>query len=321
MFVTGPDVVKTVTHEVVTPEQLGGASVHTRKSGVADLAFANDIEALLRTRKFFDFLPPNNREKPPRWPTDDPANRQEPSLNSLVPTDTSKPYDIKEVIEKVADEGSFFELQSDYAQNIVIGFIRLQGSTVGVVANQPMVLAGCLDIDSSKKGARFVRFCDAFNIPILTLVDVPGFMPGTVQEYGGIIKNGAKLLYAYAECTVPKVTLITRKAYGGAYDVMASKHLRGDVNLAWPSAEIAVMGAKGAVEIIFRKDIGDQEKIQARTDEYQEKFANPFIAASRGYVDDVIMPQDTREKVCRSFAMLRDKQLENPWRKHGNIPL
>ena len=321
MFVTGPDVVKTVTHEVVTPEELGGASVHTRKSGVADLAFGNDIEALLRTRKFFDFLPPNNREKPPRWPTDDPAYRQEPSLNSLIPADASKPYDIKEVIEKVADEGNFFELQSDYAQNIVIGFIRLQGSTVGVVANQPMVLAGCLDIDSSKKGARFVRFCDAFNIPILTLVDVPGFMPGTAQEYGGIIKNGAKLLYAYAECTVPKVTLITRKAYGGAYDVMASKHLRGDVNLAWPSAEIAVMGAKGAVEIIFRKDIGDQDKIQARTDEYQEKFANPFIAASRGYVDDVVMPQDTREKVCRSFAMLRDKQLENPWRKHGNIPL
>jgi propionyl-CoA carboxylase beta chain len=238
-----------------------------------------------------------------------------------VPADASKPYDIKEVIFKVADEGDFFELQPTYAQNIVIGFVRLQGSTVGVVANQPMVMAGCLDIDSSKKAARFVRFCDAFNIPILTLVDVPGFMPGTAQEYGGIIKNGAKLLYAYAECTVPKVTVITRKAYGGAYDVMASKHLRGDVNLAWPSAEIAVMGAKGAVEIIFRKDKNDEQLITARTDEYQAKFANPFVAASRGYIDDVILPSDTRERVCRSFAMLRDKRLENPWRKHGNIPL
>ena len=321
MFVTGPDVVRTVTHEVVTPEELGGASIHSRKSGVADLAIANDVEALLLTRRFFDYLPPNNREQPPRWPTSDPANRTTPSLASLVPADPAKPYDIKEAIVKVADEGEFFELQPGYAQNIVIGFIRLQGATIGVVANQPMVLAGCLDIDSSKKGARFVRFCDAFNIPILTLVDVPGFMPGTAQEYGGIIKNGAKLLYAYAECTVPKVTLITRKAYGGAYDVMASKHLRGDVNFAWPSAEIAVMGAKGAVEIIFRKDKGDADLIQARTDEYQAKFANPFIAASRGYVDDIIRPHETRERVCKSFAMLRDKQLENPWRKHGNIPL
>ena len=321
MFVTGPDVVKTVTHEIVTPEQLGGASIHTRKSGVADLAFHNDVEALLQTRKFIDFLPANNREKPPRWPTDDAHDREDPSLDTLVPADASKPYDIKEVIVKVADEGNFFEVQDEYARNIVVGFIRLQGSTVGVVANQPMVLAGCLDIDSSKKAARFVRFCDAFNIPILTLVDVPGFMPGTAQEYGGIIKNGAKLLYAYAECTVPKVTLITRKAYGGAYDVMASKHLRGDVNFAWPSAEIAVMGAKGAVEIIFRKDIGDAEGIAARTAEYQDKFANPFIAASRGYIDDVILPRETRARVCRSFAMLRDKKLENPWRKHGNIPL
>ena len=321
MFVTGPDVVKTVTHEIVTPEELGGASVHTKKSGVADLSFENDIEALAYTRRFFDFLPANNREKPPIWPNEDPADRMESSLETLVPVDASKPYDIKEVITKVADAGGFFEIQSDYAQNIVIGFIRLQGSTVGVVANQPMVLAGCLDIDSSKKGARFVRFCDAFNIPVLTLVDVPGFMPGTAQEYGGIIKNGAKLLYAYAECTVPKVTLIVRKAYGGAYDVMASKHLRGDVNLAWPSAEIAVMGAKGAVEIIFRKELGDEQGIQQRTDEYQALFANPFVAASRGYIDDIIMPQETRERLCRSFAMLRDKQLENPWRKHGNIPL
>ncbi|NKB98495.1 MAG: methylmalonyl-CoA carboxyltransferase [Pseudomonadales bacterium] len=321
MFVTGPDVVKTVTHEEVTPEELGGASVHTKKSGVADLSFENDLEAIQRTRTFFDFLPANNREKPPRWPTEDSAHRHEPSLNTIIPTESTKPYDIKEVITKVADEGDFFELQPNFAQNMVIGFIRLQGSTIGVVANQPMVLAGSLDINSSKKGARFVRFCDAFNIPIWTLVDVTGFMPGTAQEYGGIIKNGAKLLYAYAECTVPKVTLITRKAYGGAYDVMASKHLRGDVNLAWPTAEIAVMGAKGAVEIIFRKELGDEEGIQRRTDEYQELFANPFVAASRGYVDDVIKPSETRERVCRSFAMLRDKQLENPWRKHGNIPL
>ncbi|MGK0222858.1 MAG: propionyl-CoA carboxylase beta chain [Limisphaerales bacterium] len=321
MFVTGPDVVKTVTHEQVTPEELGGASVHTKKSGVADISFENDVEAIMRTRTFYDFLPSNNREKPPRWPTDDPADRREPSLDTLIPLESTKPYDIKEVITKVADEGDFFELQPDYAQNMIIGFIRLQGSTIGVVANQPMVLAGSLDINSSKKGARFVRFCDAFNIPILTLVDVTGFMPGTAQEYGGIIKNGAKLLYAYAECTVPKVTLITRKAYGGAYDVMASKHLRGDVNLAWPTAEIAVMGAKSAVEIIFRKELGDVEGTQARTDEYQELFANPYVAASRGYIDDVIRPQETRERICRSFAMLRDKNLENPWRKHGNIPL
>ena len=321
MFVTGPGVVKTVTHEVVTPEELGGASIHTRKSGVADLALPNDVQAMLFTRRFFDYLPPNNTEGVPRWPTDDPPDRLEPSLDSLVPDDEEKPYDIKEVILKVADEGEFFELQPSYAQNIVIGFMRLQGSTVGVVANQPMVLAGCLDIDASKKGARFVRFCDAFNIPIFTLVDVPGFMPGTAQEYGGIITNGAKLLYAYAECTVPKVTLITRKAYGGAYDVMASKHLRGDVNFAWPSAEIAVMGAKGAVEIIFRKDKGDERLIRARTEEYRTKFANPFIAASRGYIDDVFAPRETRQRICRSFAMLRDKSLKNPWRKHGNIPL
>ncbi|NOX50209.1 MAG: acyl-CoA carboxylase subunit beta [Gammaproteobacteria bacterium] len=321
MFVTGPDVVKTVTHESVTPEELGGASVHTKISGVADMSFENDIEAILRTRTFFDFLPANNKQKPPRWPCKDPASRQEPSLDTIIPSEPTKPYDIKEVITKIADEGDFFELQPSYAQNMVIGFIRLQGSTIGVVANQPMVLAGSLDINSSKKGARFVRYCDAFNIPILTLVDVTGFMPGTVQEYGGIIKNGAKLLYAFAECTVPKVTLITRKAYGGAYDVMSSKHLRGDVNLAWPSAEIAVMGAKGAVEIIFRKDIDNQQAIADRTKEYEDKFANPFVAASRGYIDDIITPRETRARVCRSFAMLRDKKLENPWRKHGNIPL
>jgi propionyl-CoA carboxylase beta chain len=321
MFVTGPEVVKTVTHEVVTAEELGGAITHNSKSGVSDLATENDLEALLTTRRFFNFLPANNKQKPPVWPSDDPAGRVEPSLDTLVPADPLKPYDIKELITKVADEGDFFEIQPLYARNIVVGFIRLEGSTVGVIANQPTVLAGCLDIDASKKGGRFVRFCDAFNIPILTLVDVPGFMPGTDQEFGGIIKHGAKLLYAYAEATVPKVTLITRKAYGGAYDVMASKHLRGDVNFAWPSAEIAVMGPKGAVEIIFRKDIGDAGKIEQRTEEYRQKFANPFIAGSRGYIDDVIMPRVTRKRICRSFSMLRDKKLTNPWRKHGNIPL
>ena len=321
MFVTGPDVVKTVTHEEVTAEELGGAITHSTKSGVADLAFENDVEVLLMTRRLVNFIPSNNREKPPTWPTSDPANRVEQSLDSLVPDDPAKPYDIKELITKVADEKDFFEVQPEYARNIVVGFIRMEGSTVGVVANQPMVLAGCLDIDSSVKGARFVRFCDAFNIPILTFVDVPGFMPGTSQEYGGIIKQGAKLLYAYAEATIPKVTVITRKAYGGAYDVMSSKHLRGDVNFAWPSAEIAVMGPKGAVEIIFRHDLGDEAKIAERTEEYREKFANPFIAGSRGYIDDVIMPANTRARVARSFAMLRGKRLENPWRKHGNIPL
>jgi propionyl-CoA carboxylase beta chain len=321
MFVTGPDVVKTVTHETVSAEELGGALTHSSKSGVADLAFANDIEALEKVRQFFNYLPANNREKPPVWPTEDSADRIEMSFDTLVPTDPNKPYDMTEVILKVADEGTFFETQVNYAKNIITGFIRIEGSTVGVVANQPMVLAGCLDIDASKKAARFIRFCDAFNIPVLTFVDVPGFMPGTSQEYGGIIKHGAKLLYAYAECTVPKVTVITRKAYGGAYDVMASKHLRGDANLAWPTAEIAVMGPKGAVEIIFRKDIGDEEKIAARTEEYRKKFANPFTAGKRGYIDDVIMPHSTRKRVARSLAMLRNKSVENPWRKHGNIPL
>ena len=321
MFVTGPDVVKTVTHEEVTAEELGGGVTHSTKSGVADLALGNDVEALLSLRQFFDYLPANNKEPPPSWPTDDPAERVELSLDTLVPEDPIKPYDIRELVHKVADENRFFEIQPEFAKNIIVGFIRMEGSTVGVVANQPMVLAGCLDIDSSIKAGRFVRFCDAFNIPILTLVDVPGFMPGTAQEYGGIIKHGAKLLYAFAEATVPKVTVITRKAYGGAYDVMSSKHLRGDVNLAWPSAEIAVMGPKGAVEIIFRKDIGDAEKITARTEEYRRKFANPFIAGRRGFIDDVIMPRDTRTRVCHSLSMLRNKRIKNPWRKHGNIPL
>jgi propionyl-CoA carboxylase beta chain len=321
MFVTGPEVVKTVTHETVTQEELGGAVTHTARSGVADLAFENDLEALIELRRFVDFLPASNREKPPVRPTGDRGDRDEPSLDTLVPANPNKPYDMKELITKVVDDGDFFEIQSSFAKNIIVGFGRMEGATVGIVANQPMVLAGCLDIDSARKAARFVRFCDCFNIPIVTFVDVPGFLPGTAQEYGGIIKHGAKLLFAYAEATVPKVTVITRKAYGGAYDVMASKHLRGDVNFAWPTAEIAVMGPKGAVEIIFRQDIGDPAKIEARTEEYRERFANPFVAASRGFIDDVIMPRGTRRRVCRSLAMLRDKQLKNPWKKHANIPL
>ena len=321
MFVTGPDVVKTVTNEVVTAEELGGALVHTSKAGVADGAYENDVECLLQMRRLIDFLPANSDAGVPEWPSHDDIAREEPSLDTLVPDSPNKPYDIKELILKVADEGDFFELSPEWAANIVIGFGRMAGRTVGFVANQPMVLAGCLDIDSARKAARFVRFCDAFNIPIVTFVDVPGFLPGTTQEFGGIIKHGAKLLYAYAEATVPKVTVITRKAYGGAYDVMASKHLRGDVNYAWPGAEIAVMGAKGAVEIIFRSDIGDAAKIAKRTDEYREKFANPFVAANRGFIDDVIMPHGTRRRVCKALATLENKKLENPWRKHGNVPL
>ncbi|HLA34483.1 MAG TPA: acyl-CoA carboxylase subunit beta [Rhodocyclaceae bacterium] len=321
MFVTGPEVVKTVTHEEVTAEELGGAVTHSTKSGVADLAFDNDIDALQMLRRFFNYLPLNNREQPPVRATNDPADRLDHSLDTLVPDSANKPYDIKELIFKMVDDADFFEVAPNHAKNIVIGFARMEGRTVGVVANQPMVLAGCLDIKSSIKAARFVRFCDAFNIPIITLVDVPGFMPGTAQEYGGIIRHGAKLLYAYAECTVPKITVITRKAYGGAYDVMASKHLRGDVNFAWPSAEIAVMGPKGAVEIIFREEKNDPEKVAAREAEYKAKFANPFVAGARGFIDDVIMPHETRKRICRSLAMLRGKKIENPWRKHGNIPL
>ena len=321
MFVTGPDVVKTVTHEEVSAEELGGAMAHTTKSGVADLAFENDVEALIMARRLVSFLPSHNREQPPVVPTEDSCDRLETSLDTLVPENPNQPYDIKELILKVVDEGEFFELQPAHAANIVVGFGRMQGSTVGIVANQPLVLAGCLDIKSSIKAARFVRFCDAFNIPLVTFVDVPGFMPGTAQEHGGIIKHGAKLLYAYAECTVPKVTVITRKAYGGAYDVMSSKHLRGDVNYAWPSAEIAVMGPKGAVEIIFRRELENAQQIAQRTEEYRRKFANPFSAGERGYIDDVIMPHETRKRICRSLAMLRGKKLENPWRKHGNIPL
>ena len=321
MFVTGPDVVKTVTNEVVTAEELGGASTHTKKSGVADGAYDNDVEALRQMRRLLDFLPLHNRAPLPERPFFDAPDREEPSLDTVIPANANQPYDMLEVVRKVVDEGDFFEIAPDHAGNVVVGFARMEGRTVGVVANQPMVLAGVLDIDSSRKAARFVRFCDAFSIPILTLVDVPGFLPGTAQEYGGVIKHGAKLLFAYGEATVPKVTVITRKAYGGAYDVMASKHLRGDVNYAWPTAEIAVMGAKGAAEILYRAERGDPDAIAKRTAEYEREFASPFKAAERGFVDDVIRPRSTRARVCRAFASLRGKQLENPWKKHDNIPL
>ena len=321
MFVTGPDVVKTVTNETVTAEDLGGARVHAAKSGVADGAFDNDLEALAQVRRLVGFLPSSNRERSPIRESYDEPDREEPSLDTLVPANPNKPYDIKELILKVVDEADFFEISAEWAKNIVCGFARMDGETVGVVANQPAVLAGVLDIDSSCKAARFVRFCDAFNIPLVTFVDVPGFMPGTRQEYGGLIRHGAKLLFAYAEATVPKVTLITRKAYGGAYDVMSSKHLRGDVNYAWPTAEIAVMGAKGAVEIIFRADAKDPEKLAEREAEYKARFANPFVAASLGYIDDVIMPHGTRRRVVRALRSLRTKELRNPWKKHDNIPL
>lgn len=321
MFVTGPDVVKTVTNEEVTAEELGGAKVHTTRSSVADGAFDNDVEALNQLRRLIDFLPLSNRTGVPERPTFDLRDRVEPSLDTLVPENANMPYDMGELVLKMVDEGDFFEIQPDFAKNIIVGFGRMEGRTVGFVANQPMVLAGVLDSDASRKAARFVRFCDCFDIPIVTLVDVPGFLPGTAQEYGGLIKHGAKLLFAYAEATVPKITVITRKAYGGAYDVMASKHLRGDVNYAWPTAEIAVMGAKGAVEIIFRNALGDDEEIERRTKEYEEKFLNPFVAAERGYIDEVIQPHNTRRRVARALALLRSKKLENPWKKHDNIPL
>lgn len=321
MFVTGPDVVKTVTHEEVTPEELGGAKVHTTKSSIADGAYDDDLQALTQVRHLINFLPLSNREPAPPLATSDPIDRIEMALDTLIPDNPNKPYDIKEVILKSIDDADFFEIQEDFAKNIVTGFGRIDGQTVGFVANQPMVLAGVLDSDASRKGARFVRFCDCFNIPIVTFVDVPGFLPGTSQEYGGLIKHGAKLLFAYGEATVPKVTIITRKAYGGAYDVMSSKHLGSDVNYAWPTAEIAVMGAKGAVEIIFRQDIGDPDKIATRTKEYEDRFLNPFIAAQRGYIDDVIMPHSTRRRIARALAMLRSKEEETPWKKHDNIPL
>jgi propionyl-CoA carboxylase beta chain len=311
MFVTGPDVVKTVTNETVTAEELGGASVHTTKSSIADKAFENDVEALLQMRRLIDFLPSSNAD----------AEAIDESLDTLIPANPNQPYDMKELISKTVDGGDFFEIQEAHARNIITGFARIKGRTVGIVANQPMVLAGVLDSDAGRKGARFVRFCDCFNIPILTLVDVPGFLPGTAQEYGGLIKHGAKLLFAYAEATVPKITIITRKAYGGAYVVMASKHLRGDLNYAWPTAEIAVMGSKGAAEIIYRSELGDKDKIAAREVDYKARFANPFVAAERGFLDDVIMPHSTRRRVARALDMLKGKHLENPWKKHDNIPL
>jgi propionyl-CoA carboxylase beta chain len=321
MFVTGPDVVKTVTNETVTAEELGGAKVHTSKSSVADGAWDNDVEALLQLRRLIDFLPANNTDGVPHWPTSDKGDRVDLSLDTLVPDNPNKPYDMKELILKMVDEVDFFEIQAGFAKNIITGFARIEGRTVGIVANQPMVLAGVLDSDASRKAARFVRFCDAFEIPIVTFVDVPGFLPGTAQEYGGLIKHGAKLLFAYGEATVPLVTVITRKAFGGAYDVMASKHLGGDINYAWPTAQIAVMGAKGAVEIIFRSDIGDADKIAKSTKDYEDRFLSPFVAAERGYIDEVIMPHSTRRRVSRALAMLATKKAERPWKKHDNIPL
>ena len=321
MFVTGPDVIKTVTHEEVTKEKLGGATTHNEVSGVAHFMAHNDRECIAMIRELLSFMPSNNLDDPPRRSCSDPSDRADRELDTIVPAESSQPYDMKMVIERLVDNGYFFEVHEHFARNIVIGFARMNGRPVGIVANQPAFLAGVLDIDASVKGARFVRFCDAFNIPLITLEDVPGFLPGVQQEYGGIIRHGAKLLFAFAEATVPKLTVITRKAYGGAYCVMSSKHVRTDVNLAWPTAEIAVMGPKGAVEIIFRDEKGDADKLAAREREYREKFANPFIAGHRGFIDDVILPHETRKRLCRSLAMLRDKKLDNPWRKHGNIPL
>uniref|UniRef100_A0A671WPY9 Propionyl-CoA carboxylase beta chain, mitochondrial n=1 Tax=Sparus aurata TaxID=8175 RepID=A0A671WPY9_SPAAU len=317
LFITGPDVVKSVTNEDVTQEELGGAKTHTTVSGVAHHAFENDVDALLNMREFFNFLPLSNQDPSPIRACHDPSDRLVTSLDTIVPFETTKAYDMLDIIHAIVDERDFFEIMPSYAKNIVVGFARMNGRTVGIVGNQPKVASGCLDINSSVKGARFVRFCDAFNIPIITFVDVPGFLPGTAQEYGGIIRHGAKLLYAFAEATVPKITIITRKAYGGAYDVMSSKHLRGDVNYAWPSAEVAVMGAKGAVQIIFR---GKENQAEAEA-EYVEKFANPFPAAVRGFVDDIIEPATTRKKICRDLEVLASKKQVNPWKKHANIPL
>ena len=321
MFVTGPDVVKTVTNEVVTAEELGGAKVHTTKSSIADGSFENDVEAILQIRRLLDFLPANNIDGVPEIESFDDPLRLDKSLDTLIPDNPNKPYDMGELIRRVVDEGDFFEIQAAYARNIITGFGRIEGRTVGFVANQPLVLAGVLDSDASRKAARFVRYCDAFSIPIVTFVDVPGFLPGTAQEYGGLIKHGAKLLFAYSQATVPLVTVITRKAFGGAYDVMASKHVGADVNYAWPTAQIAVMGAKGAVEIIFRAEIGDEAKIAERTKEYEDRFLSPFVAAERGYIDEVIMPHSTRKRIARALSMLRTKEMEQPWKKHDNIPL
>ncbi|HWO56046.1 MAG TPA: acyl-CoA carboxylase subunit beta [bacterium] len=325
MFVTGPNVVKTVTHEEIDFEGLGGAQVCAEKSGIAHLVADNDAEVLLLTRKLFSFLPQNNLDTPPRRKSDDPPDRADAELDNVVPLDPNKPYDIKEVITRVVDDGEFLEIQPDYAGNIVVGYARLAGRAVGIVANQPAVLAGVLDISSSIKGARFVRTCDAFNIPLVVFEDVPGFLPGVAQEHGGIIKHGAKLLYAFCEATVPKVTVITRKAYGGAYDVMNSKHVRGDYNVAWPTAEIAVMGPKGAAEIIFRKEIAAAKDPAAETErlaeEYRAKFANPYVAAQYGYIDDVIEPRETRARLIRALDIIETKREQNPPKKHGNIPL
>ena len=325
MFVTGPEVIKTVTHEDVTMEKLGGAATHNSVSGVGHFTAADDAECLRMIRELLGYLPRNNREDPPRRAASDPEDRMDSGLDTLVPQDSSLPYDIKDVIHRVVDEGGFFEVHEHWARNIVVGFARMDGRPVGIVANQPAYLAGCLDINSSVKGARFVRFCDAFNIPLLTFEDVPGFLPGTEQEFGGIIRHGAKLLYAFAEATVPKITVITRKAYGGAYCVMGSKHIRTDINLAWPSAEIAVMGPEGAVNIVYRRDLAaaeDQAAMRARKiEEFRERFANPFVAAERGYVDDVIEPRQTRPRVIRALRMLENKVDTMPRKKHGNIPL
>jgi propionyl-CoA carboxylase beta chain len=321
MYVTGPEVVKTVTNEIVSHEDLGGASVHTTRSGIADGAFENDVEALAALRRLIDFLPLDNRSGVPVRPSfDDPA-RSEPGLDSLVPGNPNLPYDMRELVLKVADEGDFFEISETFAGNILTGFARIEGRTVGIVANQPLVLAGVLDSNAARKAARFVRFCDCFEIPIVTFVDVPGFLPGRAQEEGGLIKHGAKLLFAYSQCTVPLVTCITRKAYGGAYDVMASKHIGGDINYAWPTAQIAVMGAKGAVEILFRAEMADPAKIAQRTAEYEQRFLSPFVAAERGYIDEVIKPRSTRMRIARALSLLRTKEVERPWRKHDNMPL
>ncbi len=325
MFVTGPDVVKTVTHEEVTKDELGGAHTHNKRSGVAHFEVPDETAMMALLRELLSYLPQNNMEEAPRRPTSDAADRSCAKLVDLVPTNPNKPYDIKDAIRELADDGRFLEVQRDFAANIVVGFCRLDGRSIGVVANQPMVLAGCLDVDSSTKAARFVRFCDAFNIPLLTLVDVPGFLPGTAQEYGGIIRHGAKLLYAFAEATVPKITVITRKAYGGAYDVMNSKHIRADFNYAWPTAEIAVMGPDGAVNIVFRRELASATDAAAKKAElvesYRETFANPYRAAELGFIDAVIRPEDTRKVLAGAFATLENKRDQNPPRKHGNIPL
>jgi acetyl-CoA carboxylase carboxyltransferase component len=325
MHITGPDVIRTVTREDVTSEELGGAMVHNQKSGVAHFAAEDEEDGFYQIRKLLSYLPQNNMEDPPFVPTEDPDDRSDEELNSLVPDNPNRPYDMKDVIRRVVDDGDFFEVQEHWAQNIIVGFARLGGFSVGIVAQQPMILAGVLDIDSSTKAARFVRFCDCFNIPIITFEDVPGFLPGVTQEHGGIIRNGAKLLYAYCEATVPKVTIITRKAYGGAYDVMSSKHIRGDISYAWPSAEIAVMGPEGAVNIIFRKQIAEAEDPEAErarlVQEYRDTFANPYVAAARGYIDDVIEPRQTRPRLIEALQMLQNKRDTNPPKKHGNMPL